>query len=388
MLWLRRALAVGAVFLIGLSTMWGAVEFTGINLNGAEYGETQIPGIYGVDYIYPSFSEVNHFLEKGMNTFRVPFLWERIQPVKSGSLDAAELERLDIFVDYATGSGAHVILDPHNFAAYYGEVIGAPGGSVTADDFASLWFQLATHYADNDRVIFGLMNEPVGLGDSLRPGGTTEAWLVSANTAIAAIRDAGASNLILVPGNGYTGAWSWLDDFYGTPNGEVMLGVVDPLNNFAYEVHQYMDADSSGRSTEVVSPTIGAERLADFTLWLRENGARGFLGEFAASGDPLPLTALDIMLDHIDANDDVWIGWTYWFASAWNTGDPFNIEPVGGADRPQLAVLQEHLAAVPEPGTVCLLAVGLGLAAFLGRRAQAAARQGGGAQRGEQERNH
>jgi endoglucanase len=131
-------------------------------------------------------------------------------------------------------------------------------------------------------VIFGLMNEPKGVNFG---GATTEEWLTSANSAIAAIRGTGAENLVLVPGNGFTGAWSWTNppgNFYGTPNAQVMGGVVDSFNNFAYEVHQYLDADSSGSSDDIVSETIGAERLVDFTNWLRANNARGFVRTIAA----------------------------------------------------------------------------------------------------------
>jgi endoglucanase len=265
-----------------------------------------------------------------------------------------------------------VILDPHNFAAYYGLVIGAAGSPVTAADFASLWSQLADHYKGNSRVIFGLMNEPVGIGDSgSRPGGTTEDWLSAANAAISTIRSTGASNLILVPGNGYDGAWTWTSDFYdpGHSNSEVMKGVVDPLGNFAYEVHQYLDADGSGRYVDgaaAVSATIGSERLTDFTAWLRANNARGFLGEFGVPTDSLSLGAMDDMLGHVDANSDVWLGWTYWAAGPWNA-DNLSIEPDANGDKPQLAVLENHIATVPEPGAILLLPLGLALAAGLRR---------------------
>ena len=45
------------------------------------------------------------------------------------------------------------------------------------------------------QVIFGIMNEPSNLGND-----GTELWLRVCNSAIAAIRDTGAENLLLVPG--------------------------------------------------------------------------------------------------------------------------------------------------------------------------------------------
>ena len=86
----------------------------------------------------------------------------------------------------------------------------------------------------------------------------------------------GAHNMILVPGNGFTGAHSWFDDWYGEPNASAMTRIVDPIRNVAFEVHQYLDGNSSGQSPAIVSPTIGSERLAEFTGWLRAHGYRGW----------------------------------------------------------------------------------------------------------------
>lgn len=57
-------------------------------------------------------------------------------------------------------SGAEMcIIDIHNYARWDGAIIGQGGPSNA--DFASLWSQLATHYKDKRRVVFGIMNEPV-----------------------------------------------------------------------------------------------------------------------------------------------------------------------------------------------------------------------------------
>jgi len=225
-----------------LDSAHGQVPFRGVNLSGAEFGSQNLPGTYvgdgpgPYDYIYPPASEVDYFVGKGMNTFRLPFRWERLQRTLNGNLDAAELARMVTFVDYATGLGAHVILDPHNFAFYNGDVIA--GGSVNSGHLADFWEKVANEFKDNPRVMFGLMNEPIGVNQN---GISTENWLAAANDSIAAIRNTGAENLILVPGNGYTGAHSWDASYYGTPNADVMVGVIDPVDNFAFEVHQYLE---------------------------------------------------------------------------------------------------------------------------------------------------
>lgn len=179
------------------------------------------------------------------------------------------------------------------------------------------------------------MNEPHDM--------TTEGWLDAANAAIAAIRDAGADNLVLVPGNGWSGAFSWRDDWYGTPNSEVMAGVVDPGDHFAYELHQYLDEDSSGTSPACVSARIGSKRVEDVTAWLRAQGALAWLGEVVAASNPTCDAAVDDVLTTLEANADVWMGWAWWAAGPWWGDYIYSIEPVDGADAPQMEILRSHL---------------------------------------------
>ena len=277
---------------------------TGVNLAGADFAPSDHrPGTYGVDYFYPTHAEVDYFVGKGMNVFRLPFNWENLQTQPMADFQPDELARLDDLVNYATGQGARVILDPHNYARYYNMVVGT---DVPAAALADLWRRLAAHYQDNPRVIFGLMNEP----NTMR----TELWLSDANAAIAAIRQTGAANLLLVPGNAWTGAHSWGESWYGTPNASVMLGVADPLNHYAYDVHQYLDADYSGTHEACISQRVGSEQLSVFTAWLKANDRQAFLGEFAGARNATCYAALDDMLSFIDHNTDVWLGWAYWAA--------------------------------------------------------------------------
>jgi endoglucanase len=201
---------------------------------------------------------------------------------------------------------------------------------------ADLWKRLAARYKNNERVIFGLMNEPKGLA--------TETWLEAANESIAAIRQAGARNLILVPGNGWTGAHSWASRSYGTPNADVMARVADPANNFAYEVHQYLDSNYSGTKPDCKSRTIGVEKLIAITRWLREHKRRAFLGEFGAGKDATCLAALDGMLAFMADNADAWMGWAYWAAGPWPPTYFTSVQPVNGVEPPQLETLLRHVA--------------------------------------------
>ena len=338
---LHPILAILFVPLVFAPTCRAELSFKGVSLAGAEFGEGNLPGVFNQHYTYPNSGEVDYFMSRGMNTMRLPFRWERLQRSKNAPLDNTELSRMNNFIDYTTGQGGHVILDPHNYARYYGDLVG--GSQVSNADFANFWTRVADEYKDNPRVVFGLMNEPNTMA--------TEQWLGAANEAIAAIRATGAQNLIMVPGNAWSGAHSWNQNWYGTPNAQAMLGIHDPLNNFAFEVHQYLDSDSSGTTNVVLSQDIGQQRLVEFTDWLKTNNLRGFLGEFAVPnstiGDgssQIGDEAINNMLSYVEANDDVWMGWNWWAAGPWWGDYLFTLEP-NGQDRPAMDLLEPWLDA-------------------------------------------
>jgi endoglucanase len=304
-----------------------------VSLAGAEFGEGSLPGTHGTNYIYPSVASVDYFRAKGMTFIRLPFRWERLQPTLMQAFSGPELARLTEFVDGATAGGTTVLLDPHNYARWHGSLIGS--SAVPHAAFADFWSRLATQFKGNSKVAFGLMNEPYDM--------PTEQWLAAANAALAAIRSTGAQNLVTVPGNAWTGAHSWSQSWYGASNASVMTGIVDPGNNMLFEVHQYLDADSSGRSENCVSPTIGSERLRDFTSWLRREGYRAVLGEIGAASNTTCNQAVADALAHLEANRDVWYGWTWWAAGPWWGNYMYSIEPSGTTDKPQMSTLAPFL---------------------------------------------
>ncbi|OLG97535.1 cellulase, partial [Xanthomonas oryzae pv. oryzae] len=56
------------------------LKYVGVNLSGAEFNSRKKPGTLFKDYTYPAASDFSYFAGKGMNTIRLPFLWERVQP--------------------------------------------------------------------------------------------------------------------------------------------------------------------------------------------------------------------------------------------------------------------------------------------------------------------
>ncbi len=63
----------------------------GVNLAGAEFGEDNLPGVYGRDYTYNSEATFRYFAAKGLNLIRLCLRWERLQPLLLGPLDAENL---------------------------------------------------------------------------------------------------------------------------------------------------------------------------------------------------------------------------------------------------------------------------------------------------------
>ena len=310
------------------------MDLLGVNLAGAEFGSVGQP--YGQGYTYPTHAEIDYEAAKGMNVIRLPFLWERLQPTLNGSLDAAELARIDDVVAYAASKGLTVDLDLHDYGNYNGQAVGS--AAVPNSAFADFWGKVAGHFAGSSNVIFGLMNEP--------QQSSAAGWLQSVNGAIAAIRSAGAQQEVLVPGIGYDGAWTWT----GNGNaGVIGTGVVDPSNNYAFEVHQYLDSDGSGTHAAVVSADIGVQRLQAITQWAESTGNRLFLGEFGVAADATSLSAMSKMLAYMDQHTAAWQGATYWAAGPWWGNYMYSAEPSNGTDAAQMTVLEQykHVAAAP-----------------------------------------
>jgi endoglucanase len=307
----------------------------GINLAGAEFGK--IPGAHGREYLYPPRKHFDYFRDLGFTLIRLPFKWERLQPELNAPFAPEEQALLAAAVRHATGGGQQLIIDPHNFAkrriAADGwateHSIGSNAVPITA--FADFWSRLSTLFKDDERVVFGLMNEPVGI--------KVDAWLQVANAAIVAIRETGATNLILVPGIEYSGAHSW-----HRLRNTAMAGVVDPINRFAFDVHQYFDRDSSGTKPDAMSGTIGSERIEAFQDWARQNGFKAVLGEFNGGRNRTSYNALNDLCQEMSANTDVWLGWAAWAGGPrWPDDEMFNLEPWrDGRTREQTAILAKY----------------------------------------------
>lgn len=339
--YIKPQVLVSLVISLALTSNIGALaadnsgmHLVGVNISGGEFDPWAVPGKYGTNYIYPNAKELDYFKSKGMNIIRVAFTWERMQQSVNGPLDPTELARYDAVVNAITSRGMYTIVDPHNFGKYQKKLIGVAGGQPNSM-FADFWSKMAAHYKNNPYVIFGLMTEPVGKGM------TSTTWLASSQAAINAIRATGATNLILVPGAYWGSASEWVQK-----NASQMIKITDPMNNFAFDVHQYFDYDGSGTHTDCLSPADTVATLSGFTNWLKANNRTAFLSEFGMTGDAGPCASEDALLRYMYANPRQWCGYTWWMAGRWyDPTDLYMIEQLNGQDRPQMQVMVNNMNA-------------------------------------------
>jgi endoglucanase len=141
-----------------------------------------------------------------------------------------------------------------------GSIIGdtSDRSAATTAQFGAFWGELAGRFKDNEKVIFGLMNEPHDMKTSL--------VIQNNQAAIDAIRKAGAKQLILAPGNSWTGGHAWTK---GNDPSTQLTKLKDPENNTAFDIHEYLDSDYSGGHADCSQPA--ASNLAAVTSWLKQN---------------------------------------------------------------------------------------------------------------------
>jgi endoglucanase len=334
---IRRLAGAAALALCALTWQTASAQclqkdaLRGVNLSGAEFNSSRVPGVRNKDYTYPNPADYDYIRSIGGNVVRLPFRWERIQPELMQPLDAAELKALSSTVSEASQRGLCVILDVHNYGTYRGQKLGSD--QVPAEAFFDLWKRLANEFNDPEQTIYGLMNEPAKIDIAQ--------WAPIAKKTVEAIRDSGSKNVILVAGGGWSGAHDWMK---GNPsNAEAFATLKDPLRRTWLEAHQYADRGFAGVKQECIDPEQLKKVLASLTGWAREHHQKLFLGEFGVASNDTCMAALDTILAGTD-DAKVWRGWTYWAMGRWWGKYPMSIQPQDGRDAPQTAVLKKYLA--------------------------------------------
>jgi len=336
---------------VAIAAFAGAkILYAGVNESGGEFGVggtpgTGLPGEFGTTYAFINKSTVDIWVDTNrINFFRVTLLMERMCPLATGlgrNFNETYFSEYEDAINYITiTKGAYALIDPHNYMRYNdpsdqpfsGSVIGntTDPTAATTEQFQEFWTELAGRFVDNPNVVFGINNEPHDMPTSL--------ILKNDQAAVDGIRSTGAKQLILAPGNGFTGGHSWTqvtgenDD----PSSEWLFKLVDPLRNTAIDIHEYLDIDFSGSHNTCTQ--AGPSNLANLTSWLQEHNLKAVISEFGGSNDPTCLELVPQMLEYLAAND-VYIGWTAWAAGPlWGTNSGCCGPEVGSLEPGQLSI--------------------------------------------------
>jgi hypothetical protein len=233
----------------------------GVNVAGGEFGSpvdqptsafsNAAPGVYDRAYHYDSAATFAWLAARGVRLVRLPVRWERLQPALGQALDQTEVQRVKDAVGRAGAAGLQVVLDLHNYGAYYQsdgrQGVRRPLGSGAVPDsaFADLWRRLSLHFKDDPAVVaYGLMNEPTGLSSAT-------VWERASQAAVDAIRATGDRTYVRVAGNLWSGVTSFAQQ-------HPRAWIRDPLGYVRYEAHHYFDRDHSGHYVHTY-----AEEVAD-----------------------------------------------------------------------------------------------------------------------------
>jgi endoglucanase len=177
-----------------------------------------------------------------------------------------------LLVQSCLKTGAYCVIDVHNFARWNGKIVGQ--GGPTNAQFADLWTQLATKYADNEFVIFEVVNEPHDLD--------VPTWVVTVQDVVNAIRKAETvSHIILLPGTNFTSAGTFISSGWGA----ALATVTNPDNSttdLIFDLHKYLDIDNSGDHSECVMDNV-APTFEPVAEWLRTNQRQAILSETGAA---------------------------------------------------------------------------------------------------------
>ncbi|KAK0112624.1 hypothetical protein ONS95_014365 [Cadophora gregata] len=277
-------------------------------------GKTQSP--MGSDAV----GQMQHFVnDDEMNIFRLPVSWQFLVNNKlGGTLDSNNFGKYDQLMQACLGLGTLCAIDLHNFARFNNQIIGQSGGAVTDAQFADVWSQLATKYKNNDKVIFGLMNEPHDVDVPL--------WANSVQAAVIAIRNAGASSqMILLPGTNFASAGK----FVSSGSGDALIKVTNPDGTFdglILDLHKYLDVDNSGNHAECTTDNI-ADAFAIAADFLRQNGRQALVSETGAGSTDSCLTDFCAQNKFLNDNSDVFLGYIAWAAGSFSTSYVLSLTP-------------------------------------------------------------
>ena len=308
-------------------TVYNTLQYRGVNLSGAEFEKPY--------NLTPSAFDAYYFVTKGMNTVRIPFRWEYLQPNLGLAIDFTKGygKQLMDLVGTLSNAGIYVIVDMHNYMRYPlgsgndGPVIGVDS-KATAVLYAKAWQEIAAEIMrrnyNNNYVLLDLMNEPwSSRGESLSSSPSklsTEIILDNYIAAMTAIRSVGFKGMLLLEGNAFSGLLDWEANYYGTPNATVFMPKNIPDSNYAINVHQYLGQNAAPTTTDCVTPStlLTLKNFSQFVTWMSTNKVPVILTETGGIPSSNCTQDINIFLSALESNAYQpgqggfigWLGWT------------------------------------------------------------------------------
>ncbi|EMD41942.1 glycoside hydrolase family 5 protein [Gelatoporia subvermispora B] len=296
----------------------------GVNTAGYDFS-VATNGSFSGTGVSPPVSQYSHFTAEGANLYRIPFAWQLMTPTLGGTIDSSFFSTYDTTVQAALNSGpnVYVIVDLHNYARWNGEIIGQ--GGPTNAQFASIWTQIAAEYGSNERIIFGIMNEPHDLP-------SVETWSDTLQYVVTQVRAAGSQNFLLLPGSSYSSAQT-----FPTEAGPYLVTITDPLgttDKLLFDVHKYLDSDNSGTHADCVTNNVDV--LTTLVQFLQENGNRqAILSETGGGNTASCETDLGQELAYVQSAYPTLVGFSIWAAGAFDPTYVLSVTPnANGTDQP------------------------------------------------------
>lgn len=187
------------------------------------------PGEYDKEYWYPGLSDdpytgensYEYLASTGMDTIRLPFRWERLQPALGEPFRERDADALEASLDAAADANMKVILSIQNYGYY---TVGDPNDLSTVDQrflgedlpdeaYLDLVKRLSERYGDHEAyVALDLMNEPnFGEGNA---GSKALYWEQLSQKAVQTMRASGSKQWAIADMKLGAHKKPWLDDPY------------------------------------------------------------------------------------------------------------------------------------------------------------------------------
>lgn len=292
----------------------------GVNFGAGAGGSTAVPGVLYTNYNYGTNAQVDMAHFYGARSFRMPFLEERvITAATAGVTTASFTSGFKPLIDYIlTKPGTEVIADPHR----YGKFFGAKFQLSEVSKVVAMWNTVFGVYKGNARFIPSMQNEPIDAFTTTDFTGTNNqirdqraaAWWEVVRAWITAMRAAGWTQELIVPGMFYQSAEQWAVE--GNAAGAATVAALnDPL--VTIEAHQYVDG-GSGTTTTVVANS--QNRFDILFSSARSGGYMVGIGETATPDTTAGYALLPLLYKKWEDNKDVLRRVNLW---AYNTFQPF-----------------------------------------------------------------